>query len=38
MFSNNKEFINPENYPNFIKMELIELKEIAIKGTPIEKD
>lgn len=31
MFSQNKEYLNPEAYPKFIKNELIESKEIAIK-------
>jgi hypothetical protein len=30
MFANNKEYLNPENYPKFIKNELIESKDIAI--------
>ena len=30
MFANNKEFINPELFPNFIKNELLESKDIAI--------
>jgi hypothetical protein len=34
MFANNKEFINPEDYHKFIKNELIELKELAIKLSP----
>jgi hypothetical protein len=36
MFANNKDFINLEDYPKFIKNELIEWKEIATKLTPIE--
>ena len=36
MYVNKKNFINPDDYPKFIKVELIELKEIAIKTTPIE--
>ena len=31
MFANNKEYLNPEDYPKFIKNELIESKDIAIK-------
>jgi hypothetical protein len=36
MYANNKEFINPEDYPKFIKNELIEWKNIATKLTQIE--
>lgn len=36
MFANNKEYINPDDYLNFIKIHLIEWKEIATKLTPIE--
>lgn len=36
MFANNKDFINPEDYPKFIKIELLEWKDIATKSTPIE--
>jgi len=36
MFENNKEYLNPENYINFIKIELQELKEFTIKLPPIE--
>jgi hypothetical protein len=36
MYANNKEIIKTENYPKFIKNELIEWKEIATKSTPIE--
>jgi hypothetical protein len=36
MYANNKEYINPDDYLNFIKNELIELKEIATKLSPIE--
>ena len=36
LYANNKEFINPEDYPKFIKNQLIEWKEIATKSTPIE--
>ena len=31
MFSNNKDFINPDAYPKWIKNELLESKEIAVK-------
>ena len=31
MFAKKKEFLNPEDYPKFIKNELMESKEIAIK-------
>ena len=31
MYAHNKEYLNPEDYPKFIKIELIELKEIATK-------
>ena len=34
MYANNKEFLNPENYPKFIKNDLIVWKEIAINNTP----
>jgi hypothetical protein len=30
MYAHNKEYLNPEDYPNFIKNELLESKEIAI--------
>jgi hypothetical protein len=36
MYANNKEIIKPEDYPKFIKNQLIEWKEIATKSTPIE--
>ena len=36
MFALNKEYINPEDYTKFIKIELIEWKDIATKLTPIE--
>lgn len=36
MYANNKEYINPYDYINFIKNELIELKEIATTLSPIE--
>jgi len=36
MYALNKEYINPEDYPKFIKNELIEWKDIATKLTPIE--
>jgi len=36
MFANNKKFLNPKDYPKFIKIELIELKEFTLKLTPIE--
>jgi len=36
MFENNKEYLNPEDYHNFIKIELQELKEFTIKLPPIE--
>ena len=36
MFANNNEYLKPEDYPKLIKNELIELKEIAIKASPIE--
>ena len=36
MFANNTEYLNPEDYPKFIKIQLIEWKEIATKSTPIE--
>jgi hypothetical protein len=36
MFALNKEYINPEDYPKFIKIELTEWKDIATKSTPIE--
>jgi len=32
MFSKNQEFINPEDYPRLIKIELLESKEIGVKG------
>jgi hypothetical protein len=35
MFVNNKEYLNPEDYHNFIKIELLELKEFAIRLPPI---
>ena len=31
MFAKNKDFINPDIYPNFIKNELLESKDIAVK-------
>jgi hypothetical protein len=31
MFANNKEYLNPGDYPKFIKNELQESKDIAIK-------
>ena len=37
MFTKNKEFVNPEDYQKLIKIELIELKEIAIKLSPLEQ-
>lgn len=30
MFANNKEYLNPEDYPKILKNELIESKDIAI--------
>lgn len=36
MYVNNKESFNPHAYPNFIKNELIELKEIATQLMPID--
>lgn len=30
MFVNNKEFINPELYPKFIKIEFLESKDLAV--------
>jgi hypothetical protein len=36
MFANNKEFLKPENYPKWIQIELIELKDFTVKLTPIE--
>ena len=36
MYANNKEYINPEEYPKLIKNELMELKNITINSTPIE--
>jgi hypothetical protein len=36
MFALNKDFINPIAYPKFIKIELIEWKDIATNLTPIE--
>jgi len=36
MFVQNKEYLNPEDYINFIKIELMEMKEIALKLPPIE--
>jgi len=40
MFANNKEFLNPEDYPKLIKLELeiIEWKIIATNLTQIELD
>lgn len=31
MFAHNKDFINPEDYPKFIKDDLLESKDIAVK-------
>ena len=31
MYANNKDYINPKGYPEFIKNELLESKTIAIK-------
>lgn len=36
MFVQNKEYLNPEDYINFIKIELMEMKEFALKLPPIE--
>lgn len=35
MYAKNKEFINPADYPKFIKNDLIEFKEIATKLSPL---
>jgi len=36
MFAKNKEFINPESYPNLIIFELLESKDIALKVYSVE--
>ena len=36
MFANNKDFIKPESYSKFIKNELLESKEIALKAYLVE--
>jgi len=37
MYANNKEIIKPEDYHKFIKIELIELKDLVTKLSPEEQ-
>jgi hypothetical protein len=36
MYANNKEYLNPYNYPKFLQKELIEMKDTTINLNQIE--